>query len=41
MKPERRRMRKRKKGGIAHVGRSFQAALDNLEFLLAGGKFLL
>ena len=25
----------------AYLGRTFQAALDNMEFLFAGGKFLL
>lgn len=32
---------KGEKGGDARLGRSFQAVLDNLEFLFAGGKFLL
>lgn len=30
-----------KEEGGAHLGSYFQAALDNLEFLFAGGKFLL
>ena len=29
------------KTGDTHLGRIFQAALDNLEFLFADGKFLL
>lgn len=34
-------VRKGNEEGGAHLGSCLQAALDNLEFLFAGGKFLL